>query len=89
MPPLLLTATSLLLTLLPAKFGHWILLASVASVIVCYPPRPAAVRMWARLLLHPESLLAAEGHADEPQLAVELADGGEIRPPLQPRRRAS
>ena len=63
MPPLLLVATSLLLTLLPARFGHWILMASIASIVLCYPPRPAAVRMWFRLLLRPESLLEASGQA--------------------------
>ena len=59
MPPILLLATSLLLTFLPARFGHWILMASFASVLLCYPPRPAQIRLWWHLLLRPENLLAA------------------------------
>ncbi len=104
MPPMLLVAASLLLTLLPARFGHWILIASIASVLLCYPPEPSQLRLWWRLLMHPESLLAAAGPAihstedagaAEPQPSVELRPNPELRSSiemrsgLEPRRRAS
>ncbi len=86
MPPLLLLATSLLLSLLPARFGHWVLLASIVSIVLCYPPRPAQVRMWCRLLLRPESLLAS----DPANVSIDHAAGTlGNRPPVEPRRRVA
>jgi len=56
MPPLLLVATSVMLTVLPARFGPWLLVASAGSVLLCYPPGPAQIRLWWRLLSHPEGI---------------------------------
>jgi hypothetical protein len=91
MPPTLLVAASILLTLLPARFGHWILIASLVSVLLCYPPKPSQLRLWWRLLLHPESLLDAAGpsiHAIDHAGAAAAQQITDPRPALEPRRRA-
>jgi hypothetical protein len=84
-PPLLLAGTSVLLTILPARLGHWILAASGASVLLCYPPRPSQLRLCWRLLRDTEGLFAP---SEAPPSVRRAEHGGEKPLSVEPRRRA-
>ena len=62
LPPFLLAASSVLLIVLPAAHGQWILLGTGVVMLGFYPPTPANVRMWWVALTGP---LDEVSHADD------------------------
>ncbi|HEX4147066.1 MAG TPA: hypothetical protein VHY91_26445 [Pirellulales bacterium] len=98
LPPFLLAAASMLLIVLPAAHGQWILLGTGVVMLGFYPPTPANLRMWWLALTgaledvpHEEAGSPQHGHAsisEHHAAAVSSGSGAVPRPAsLEPRRR--
>jgi hypothetical protein len=62
LPPFLLAASSVLLIVLPAAHGQWILLGTGLVMLGFYPPTPANIKMWWVALTGPlEEISHGEG----------------------------
>ncbi|HEY1786442.1 MAG TPA: hypothetical protein VGG30_12860 [Pirellulales bacterium] len=94
LPPFLLAASSVLLIVLPAAHGQWILLGTGVVMLGFYPPTPVNVRMWWVALTGPlEDVPHGEG-GSSPHAVSAVSDqhasgsGAVPRPAsLEPRRR--
>ena len=61
LPPVLLLFASLLLTLLPATCGGWIMTGAGLLFVAWIMPSPANFQVWWGAMIHPEKLAAASG----------------------------
>jgi Neurotransmitter-gated ion-channel ligand binding domain/Neurotransmitter-gated ion-channel transmembrane region len=90
LPLFLLAASSVLLIVLPASLGHWILLGTGGVMFGFYPPTPGNVRMWWVALTGPldDGTHGDDGHAHSAPPAVTHAGSGAVPRPaaLEPRR---
>jgi Neurotransmitter-gated ion-channel ligand binding domain/Neurotransmitter-gated ion-channel transmembrane region len=94
LPPFLLAASSVLLIVLPAAHGQWILLGTGLVMLGFYPPTPANVRMWWVALTGPlEDIPHEHVGSSQPSLSAgsdhHASGSGSVPRPasLEPRRR--
>ncbi|HTU27609.1 MAG TPA: hypothetical protein VMF30_19520 [Pirellulales bacterium] len=74
LPPFLLAAASILLIVLPAAHGQWVLLGTGGALLAFYPPTPTNSRMWWAAITgpldEPGASEAAESHGHAPPAAA-------------------
>jgi hypothetical protein len=87
LPPFLLTAASVLLIVLPAAHGQWVLMGTGVVMLGFYPPTPANLRMWHTALTGPLSDPSEESMHGEAPAGHVPAPAATRAGSLEPRRR--
>ena len=94
LPPFLLAASSVMLIVLPAAHGQWILVGTGVVMLGFYPPTPGNLRMWWVALTGPlEDVPHEEGSSSQHSVSIssehQASGSGAVPRPaaLEPRRR--